>query len=384
MKILLNTANLIKGGALQASISFILEALNNIDDIEWCFAISKEGCKELEQYDINLANYTIEVFDKSPARNRQSRRRLNLMEKEFKPDSVFTFFGPSYVKFDAPHLCGVADGWVTHSSLLAYKTLDFPVEWLKFFFASVYKGYWYRAADAWVVEAECARRGLHNRFKMPVSKIAVIPNNSGQLFHENRSVSTIPKGDAKLKILCLSASYKHKNLDIIPYVASELHKQMPGLKFEFTITLSQEDSILKKLLVAADSLNVRNFINNVGPVFIAAAPQLYRSSHICFIPSLLETFTANYPEAMSMGVPIVTTDLNFAHAICGKAALYYEPGNSNSAASNIMALLEDEQTRQNIVLEGKKILNQLPTPYEKYKQYITLLRNLSMNHSLSN
>lgn len=38
------------------------------------------------------------------------------------------------------------------------------------------------------------------------------------------------------------------------------------------------------------------------------------------MPSLLECFTATYPEAMRMERPIVTTDLAFAQGLCGEAA----------------------------------------------------------------
>ena len=57
---------------------------------------------------------------------------------------------------------------------------------------------------------------------------------------------------------------------------------------------------------------------------ISECPSLYRQSTFAFQPTLLECFTATYPEAMRSGKPIVTPDLEFARGLCGGAAVYYD------------------------------------------------------------
>ena len=67
---------------------------------------------------------------------------------------------------------------------------------------------------------------------------------------------------------------------------------------------------------------------------LSKLPELYRNSDICFIPSVLETFSATYVEAMATGRPIVASDLDFAHAVCQESAVYFDPRDPVAAAEN--------------------------------------------------
>lgn len=54
-----------------------------------------------------------------------------------------------------------------------------------------------------------------------------------------------------------------------------------------------------------------------------------------FLPTLLECFSASYPEAGFMKVPIFTSDLSFAKTICGEGAFYFNPMDCKNIASVI-------------------------------------------------
>ena len=103
---------------------------------------------------------------------------------------------------------------------------------------------------------------------------------------------------------------------------------------------------------------------------------MYADSHIVFMPTLLETFSATYPEAMAMQRPIVTTDLDFAHDICKSAAVYYSPLSAEDAAEKILRVIEDAGLRQQLISEGAKVLSALPSPQEKYEQLVAYMREI--------
>ena len=67
-------------------------------------------------------------------------------------------------------------------------------------------------------------------------------------------------------------------------------------------------------------------------------PKLYNQADAMFLPTLLETFSASYPEAMKMERPILTSDLDFAKDICGDAALYFNPLDSYDIANKIKTI----------------------------------------------
>ena len=379
MRIMVNTTTLNRGGALQASISFILEAVKAGDNVDWHFVMSRESYDELTRFAVDADALNIRIIEPTPARNLNSRKSLLALERNIVPDAVFTFFGPAYVNFSTRHLCGVADGWVTHSGRLAFSRLS-TMEKIEFALRIARKAYWYRKADAWVVEAETTRSGLAGRCLVPRERIFVVPNNCGGHYLEKEETIRFPSGDEKLRILCFSASYPHKNLDIMPYVVHEIRKRRPDLPFEFVLTLPADSVDYRFIEAKARELGVSEHFVNVGVVPVIEGPDLYRGCHMAFVPTLLESFTANYPEAMAMARPIVTPDLPFSRDICRDAALFYEAKNPVAAAGAILSLVDERRTWERIVTNGVTVLAQLPTPRQKYESYLKILSVLSQGN----
>ncbi len=364
-----------KGGALQAAVSFIHEATAQRGDIAWYFALSPAVLNELEPNNSTLKTERITVLDPSPAKSSLSRKKLNKVEEVINPDAIFTFFGPAYVKFKAPHLCGVANGWVTHSNWLAFKSIKTKFQLIKSFLRCIYLGFWYRKASHWVVEAECARKGLATRMLIPLTHVDIVKNTcaTGYLHFEGNKSKNYQQ---KIRILTLSAYYPHKNLEIIPHVASKLRALVQNDDFEFVITIPHGTEEEYFLTETSKHLGVSESIKNLGPVRITDGPRLYSSCHIMFLPSLLETFSANYPEAMAMGLPIVTSDLAFARVTCKDAALYFPPKDAETAADCIASIINNESLRDTLVSRGKNVLTELPTPQDKYFQYESIIRKI--------
>ena len=377
LKILLNTSTLRIGGALQTSTAFIIEALRNPGDIEWSFALSSSCARELEQFGVPVPAGA-EIFDKPPTFSLAERRRLLAFEEKCRPDLVFTFSGPAYVKFRNFHLLGCSTGWVTHFTWTAYRSLGSFKSYGIYAIRFLYKWHWFRKANAWVMQTETARQGLARRLFLPLERISVILNTCGERYLQNQGARPFPRPTAEqpLRILCFSAPHKHKNLEILPDLAKVLSAQRPDLNFRIVVTLPPEHWLSKEILALTKKKGVEHLFENRGKVPVANGPDLYRSCDICLLPTLLETFSANYPEAMAIGLPIVTTDLDFAHDVCDDAALYYPAGNAQKAADCILRLLDDAQLWDRQIARGKEVLQRYPTPRERYEQYINLLLSL--------
>ena len=382
MRILLNATTIIRGGALQRANSVLLEALADREQHCWCIALSRRVYDEVRRFEPPGCD-DFHVFDVSPARSRDSRRRLLKLEAEFGPDCVYSVGAPAYVKFRAPHLLTCTEPWVSHPTWLAYRTMSFPHEWIAMALRTFYKAYWFRHADAWVTQSEIASRGLHRRLRLSRNNIAVVPNTCGPQYLDSQSRRPFPAGSGKVRLLCFAASYTWKRLDLIPRVAKELARRDPTLDFEFVITLPFDDATLKQVMSVARSLDVVHLIHNEGQVPVALGPKLYRRCDMCFLPTLLESFSAAYPEAMAMGLPIVTTNLAFARDICGDAALYFEPNDPSSAAATILDLLREEPRWNGLIAKGKKTLAALPTSHQRHDLYMDLLGRLVESGRLS-
>lgn len=374
LKVLVNATTLTKGGGLQVAASFINEALgDNSNSIRWFFAVSPQVGAEIEG-----SSDFCEVFDASPAKCKQARSRLLELECKHNPDVVFTIFGPAYVKFTKPHLSGLANGWLTHSDWQAFRQLGSPVQILIAFCRLAYKAWWARHADYWVVEAEVARQGLKRRLGISNDRVAVISNTCSRVFRElPREPVGLPGKGEKLRIVYLTSFYKHKNIGIIPFVAAKLEEFQPSLKFEFVVTLPRDENDWTRLEAAARALGVADRLINVGPVSNVEAPILYKECHIAFMPSLLETFSANYPEAMAMGCPLVASNREFAKNCCGDAASYFDAESAISAARTVIDLISDESRWYEQIDAGFKFLDALPDSGQRYTEYLRLISDLA-------
>jgi glycosyltransferase involved in cell wall biosynthesis len=381
MRVLFNAANLFKGGALQVATSFVLQALEDVSMVRWRFALSARVAEEVSRF-VKLPS-TIEIFERSPARDNAGRKRLAALADKHPEDPVFTLLGPAYVRFRSPHLLGFADGWVSHSTWTAYRTLNFPSEWFSFAATSLYKAFWLRRADHWCVETEVARQGLHRRIRLPLDRISVVPNTCGDHYRQATFQSIPVSGGEKLRILALAAPYPHKNLTLLPPVAVELQRLEPELDFEVVFTLPGDAPLWGQVVRDAQRLGVEKRVVNHGPFAVSDGPALYRSCHVCLLPTLLETYSATYAESMAMGLPIVTTDLSFAHSACRDAALYFQPRNVAAAAKQIQRLVPDPALRQQLVSRGQQIFAELPTPRQRYEMYVEVLKRLPASSASS-
>lgn len=373
MRVLVNTSVLLKGGAIQAATAFVTQAEARGEGIEWYYAFSPVMWEELQRLGISIPESRCLVLEASPARKNKLRKRLAAYEKTLGADLVFTFFGPSYVRFRAIHLCGVADPFVTHPNPYAIAAQGGMITRLKSRLLSRYKGYWFRQAEAWVVEAEVARYGLSQRYGCDAAKIAVVPNTYGKHFPASGGETDHPQADRKVRLLTMTAYYPHKDLEIIPAVA-EILKSRGYTNLEFQLTLPEGEPALQRILSDAVSRGVEKNLVNLGKVPVVRAPEIYQQSDISFLPTLLETFTANYPEAMLMGLPIVTTKFDFATNVCGDAALYFSPHSAESAADWIGGLLDDGNLWREQVVKGKERLRTLPSADQKFDLFVKVIR----------
>jgi len=376
--ILFNATTIIKGGGIQAAVAiarFVFSHSCSIGSFNWIFAVSAEVRDELASFGVQLRENCDICLEASPAKNRISRRVL----REFAAhhaDVVFTFFGPAYVKFDKPHVCGVADGWVTHSTKLAFSTLPGWYQRLHMLALCSYKAMWLRHADAWVVEQDTARQGLISRLLLPKERIFVVENNCSQTYLDAPIGTESKPLHSPVKILTFAAYYPNKGLKLIPHIIFQLinHHNITDVRFVLTIPESQYQA--SEILMIANRLGVSEYIQNIGPVKLLDGPSLYAQCDITLLPSVLETFSATYPESMHMGLPIITSDMQFARNVCADAALYFEPMNAADAAAKLAKLINSPDRRRQLAAEGFNRSVHFPSPEQRYSQYAAILQTL--------
>ena len=156
-------------------------------------------------------------------------------------------------------------------------------------------------------------------------------------------------------------------MDNICDILEQKHKDF---HFQFVLTLDEDQCSW------VQEKNKKNFVF-IGKVDISECPHLYQQADIMFMPTLLECFTATYPEAMRMEVPIVTTDLEFARGLCGDAACYYSALDATAAAEAIYKVATEKGYAQKLVENGKKQLLSFDNYEQRAEKLIEILENIS-------
>jgi glycosyltransferase involved in cell wall biosynthesis len=89
-----------------------------------------------------------------------------------------------------------------------------------------------------------------------------------------------------------------------------------------------------------------------GPDAVLA--NLYRDAGVLVYPSKDEGFGIPLLEAMSMGCPVVCSDINIFREVAGEAAEYVDPWKMESIAAGIERVIGDTERRQVLQAQGKR------------------------------
>lgn len=359
------------GGALQVADSFLAELKSFKDANVYVVCYLSEHLKkyELGNRDSRFIFYRID-FSPAGYKTRYSvTRRLNRIAKIHKTDLVFTLFGPSYWRPKSLHVMGFADGWVYNSDSIAFSKLG-SVDRFRRRVLTLYKIHRLKKeANHFILETNDAKNKFMNCLNLTDNEVSVISNTYNQVFDKVISEKSDRFDPDYFNLLTVAGYYPNKNLEIIP----EVVKHIPSsFKVRFYVTLP--DTIFKKIFGAMPE------VINLGVQEIIEVPKLLHSSDAMFLPTLLETFSASYPEAMKMSTPILTSDLSFARDICGDAAEYFNPLDASDIANKIVTLAQNKKRMKELIDLSKIRLDKFHSAHDRAKLYIELCEKLLGNN----
>ena len=371
MKLLVNASLLRFGGAVQVALSFIHEC-RSYSENEYHVVLGPGVGAVLDRskfppnfkfYDRNFGVMKLrKIF--------QVQKEMSALESEIRPECVVTTSGPSYWRSKSPHLTGFNLPLYIYPESPYLK--DMPLssklrlnarKWLHCRLLR-------RDADALIAQTEDVR--VRAKALLGIDKSYTVTNNHGAWYEEpSESPARLPPSDADVfRFLTLTAFYPHKNLDLIPKVIEALpHSDRNRVEFVLTLTKNQYQKHISR--------NIPDQVRLVGSVPPPECPSLYKECDAMFLPTLAECFSASYPEAMRMGIPIITTNLGFAQSICENAALYFEPCDAQSAAVQIMRLVNDKNLRAALCDSGERRLMSFDTPAQRARKILDICRDLA-------
>lgn len=188
-----------------------------------------------------------------------------------------------------------------------------------------------------------------------LSNVAIIPN-AVSLQNINDKLENnyyLPKD--KIKLLYLTYYYSHKNLEILIPLALEIKEKC--LPYYLVTTINPNQHIkAKKFVEDIKKYKLNDVICNLGTIETEKVPSLYRQCDAVLMPTLLESFSGVYAEAMYHKLTILTSNLDFAVDVCSKSAFYFEPMDKNSILNSIKLAFSNEEERKRKIDFGTEIL----------------------------
>ena len=379
MKILFNATTNVIGGGVKNSAIFIKRAVEE-PSCDWTFAVSDQVFALTKELGVDPAR--TEAFSQSPARCKQSRRRLLSLAENTRPDLVYTMAGPAYVRFPFPHVLGLSNPYVTHADLKSIALGRTIFGLTKTIFESAYKLHQARRADFWIFQTQAARDGFCRRAFISPARTEVVSNAVDTEFVDRFERQSDTSPDAARQngavIFVPAAPYRHKALTSIPSIARELDTQLNGrMDFRFVLTIDPSHSLWGEIESKANKLGVKHRVVTGGAYSYLDAASRYSAADIVFIPSILETFSVTFLETFASSRPLVAADRAFARDICGDAARYVDPFCPGAAAATFKDLLENIARRNLLVRNGRERLMRFPDHRLRFENIMVVLKTFA-------
>ena len=137
-------------------------------------------------------------------------------------------------------------------------------------------------------------------------------------------------------ILCLSTLEPRKNMRLLVEAFSELIKEK---KINTNLVLAGRKGWLMDDLLSNLDKEIVNRIHFTGFVVDDLLPYVYRNAQVFVFPSVYEGFGVPPIEAMSMGIPVISSDAASLPEVLGNAAYYFENRNLKDLKKQIVTVM---------------------------------------------
>lgn len=295
-------------------------------------------------------------------------RWLPRLARQWRADVLFTMAGAGPFFCSAPTVVGWNDSTAAYPNSSLSGHLSRPRR-LHDRARRVYSALAVRRARRVCVQTQVMADRLSARWKIPPARFVVVPNGPSAFLSDEAPAPDNGRIRRPWKVLVIGVPKPPKNFAVVPETGARLRELGVGPgRFVMTIG-SDHEPWLGSFRKALSRWGEAVPIDRVGRVPHSQLGPLYRDADAVFLPSLLESFSASYVEAMHFGVPLVTSGYDFAREVCGPAAEYVDPADPGDCARGLARVLTDPARRRALREAGFRRLQGFPTWEERFRRY---------------
>ena len=369
MRIVVNTISTKKhsGGAFQIAYNFLMESLKHQDEAEWYYITSEDVDEVVGEEFKDQRGKCYFVFPTQPdfkESYRQVKKQLAQWENTYKPDIIYTISSPCYFTFKTTEVMRFANAWMTNPNKYAWKSMPWKSK-LRMYIYRLNQFRMLKKSQFFITQSEAVKKGLLHITGLPDRNIKVVPNVLPMVFAN--AIIEKNKEDDWIDVNCAAAPVPHKNLDLIPDVLINLEANHGITNVRFHLTIHEGNILLNRIKGKCKYLGMEENIVNHGRCTQQQLIAIYNQCDMCFLPTLLETFSASSLEAMKFQQYIVATDFEFNREVIGDAGLYYKPMDARDAANKLALIIKNEAIRQDM----KEKMSRRIKLYDDYKLHFS-------------
>ncbi len=152
-------------------------------------------------------------------------------------------------------------------------------------------------------------------------------------------------------ILHVGGALPHKNLERV-LLAYALLKDLYRIPHQLVL-VGDKNGVAIENSIAALNPSYQHEVIWTGYVSDAELSALYQGASVFAFPSLYEGFGLPVLEAMSRGVPVVTSQGSSLPEVAGDAALLVDPTSIEMIAEAVYSLIKDSDLRESLIQRGR-------------------------------
>ncbi|MFL9907842.1 glycosyltransferase family 4 protein [Paraburkholderia sp. RL17-337-BIB-A] len=192
--------------------------------------------------------------------------------------------------------------------------------------------------------SEFSRREIASAYRIPSAKIGVLPESGEHILRATETGDVVRKYDLGRRpyVLAVSSASRHKNFRLV-IDAIEL---LGASSYDFVIVGANLP------IFNADEQVLPPFVKHLGYVSDAELKDLFHHAACFVFPSLYEGYGLPPVEAMTLGCPVIASNLPSIREACGDAALYISPYCASELASAMDKVMRDATLRKSMRERG--------------------------------
>ncbi len=210
-----------------------------------------------------------------------------------------------------------------------------------------------KRADRIVTISEFSKQEIIRYLNVPEEKISVIPLGVDRhRFHTGYPAARIKKVKQKYGLegeylLYVGTIEPRKNLKRLIEAYAQLPLYVPKL-----VLVGKKGWLYQEIFQTVERLGLKKRVVFLGYAADQEIPLIMAGAKCFLFPSLYEGFGLPPLEAMACGVPVVTANCSALPEVAGDAAVLVEPDKTESIRQGILAVLEKEELRKQMIERG--------------------------------